>query len=216
MDDRTAFDTRGRDWALELRMRALRQHALVLAAVACGLCSPQFVLSSGVLSTSGVLCTQPVEWPNTIPHLCTDSEQGQLPSLPASWDAGGCQWGVDEGVWDASSCEAPDGPACCEVRNASWAEPHLTYEPTTQAPGPARLMVFLPGTGGAPNEYGPPTPTPPPTTSHRPPTTTNRPTPAQPSSGQPSPAQPWPDLTQHSYHQRTSPTPPLNQPRLAH
>ncbi|CAK0823582.1 unnamed protein product [Prorocentrum cordatum] len=96
----------------------------------------------------------------TIPSNCS----ADPPTLPSAWDDGNCALGAAAQLWHL----APNGTALggdlelcrgrlsCEARSSAWASPHLVYTPADfegcLARG-CRLVVFLPGTGGAPQMY---------------------------------------------------------------
>lgn len=77
-------------------------------------------------------------------------------TLESRWDAGNCIRGAAKELWKRENCDAGThlpGSWTCEKRLAAWNSQHVLLapeEPLAAAP----LVVFLPGTGGAPSDYG--------------------------------------------------------------
>jgi len=100
----------------------------------------------------------------SVPHDCQAADPGTLAS---EWDTGSCMTGASQGLWstmlngstpagphDSSMCNGSTvGKLTCENRQSAWSADNIVLTPATDSSPSGKLVVFLPGTGGAPAEY---------------------------------------------------------------
>ena len=93
--------------------------------------------------------------PRRSPHRLTSSA---LPSACLDWSAL-CEQAAAAAAmaqlgayWPTAFCQPPGGYFSCQYRSSAWQAPDVWFEPAAAASG--YLMLFLPGTGSMPSEYG--------------------------------------------------------------